>query len=72
MDDDSVIYTLISIIIWFISFLGIWFEIGTTYGVWGVIFGWLPAAILGAIIGFLWPLWVLIAVGLWVYLKVLA
>jgi hypothetical protein len=32
---------------------------GTRYGMWDFLLGWMPAAILGMIAGFLWPLAVL-------------
>jgi hypothetical protein len=42
-----------------LSSLVAWAYLGSTYGMWGVLLGWLPGAIIGAIVGFLWPLAVL-------------
>ncbi|MEI7429193.1 MAG: hypothetical protein WCL27_01980 [Betaproteobacteria bacterium] len=45
-----------------IGFFGAWFVIGMSWGVWGVFLGWLPAAVIAALLGALWPLVALILV----------
>ena len=38
-----------------LSALVAWIIIGSSYGMWGLLLGWIPAAIIGVIAGFLWP-----------------
>jgi hypothetical protein len=53
-------YTIGAWIVGVISFVGIWIYALATWGLlFGLMFGWIPALIGGAIIGFLWPLAVL-------------
>jgi hypothetical protein len=53
-----------------LSGLVAWMIIGSTYGMWGVLLGWIPAAIIGTIAGLLWPLAALAAViGLIAYIN---
>lgn len=48
-----------------VVFLGCWIYAIATWG-WflGIAFGWIPAAIIGVIAGFLWPLLWLAGIGL--------
>lgn len=39
-----------------IVFAGVWIASAITWGLWGFVFGWLPALILACICGFLWML----------------
>ena len=45
-----------------ISFFVTWFAIGASGGLWGVLLGWLPAAIIAALLGALWPVAALLLV----------
>ena len=45
-----------------LSALVAWIIIGSTYGMWGLLLGWIPAAIIGVIAGFLWPVAAIAAV----------
>ena len=48
-----------------LSFVVIWIYALTSWGLLlGLTFGWIPAVIGGAILGFLWPLVVLAVIGL--------
>lgn len=49
---------------WVLVFLGAWAYAIATYG-WflGLALGWIPAAIIGALAGAVWPLWVLLIGG---------
>ena len=42
-----------------LAFAWVWYGLATTYGVWAALFGWLPAAIIAAVVGlifaFFWP-----------------
>jgi len=53
-----------------LSALVAWIIIGSTYGMWGVLLGWIPAAIIGVIAGLLWPVAAIATViGIFYYLN---
>ena len=55
-----------AIIVGGLSFLVIWFYALTEWGIlFGFLFGWLPAAIGGAVLGVIWPL--TIAASIWLF-----
>lgn len=48
-----------------LSFVAIWIYALASWGfLFGLMFGWIPALIGGAILGFLWPLVVLAIIGI--------
>ncbi len=48
-----------------LSFIAIWIYSFASWGfLFGLMFGWIPALIGGTILGFLWPLVVLVVIGL--------
>ena len=55
-------YDLCAIITGAITFVGIWAYCTWAYGFLGFALGWMPALILGSIIGMLWPLVVLLLI----------
>jgi len=53
------------VIVWAITFLISWVVCSFNYGfLWGFGFGWVPSLILGFFVGIIWPLIVLIGMGL--------
>ena len=61
MKNDT--YTLVALIVGSLTFVCSWIFFIITYGVWGVFLGWLPSAVLAAVLGFGWYI---IFAGLWV------
>jgi len=48
-----------------LSFIGIWIYALASWGLLvGLMFGWIPALIGGAILGYLWPLVILAVIGI--------
>ena len=63
MDGDK--YMIGVWIVGALSFIGIWIYALATWGLLlGLMLGWIPALIGGAILGFLWPLVVLAIIGI--------
>lgn len=58
-NDDGAWYAIGAFITGAVSFVGIWWYCAAEYGFLGFALGWMPAAVLAAIIGLLWPLLVL-------------
>ncbi len=53
-----------------LSFAGIWLYALASWGfLLGLMFGWIPAAIGGVILGFLWPLVVIAVIGLVILIR---
>jgi hypothetical protein len=62
-------YQFGAVICGILSGLVAWIIIGSSYGMWGVLLGWIPAALIGLIAGFLWPVAAVAAViGIIAYL----
>jgi hypothetical protein len=58
-------YTIGVWIVGTLSFIAIWLYALVSWGLlFGLMFGWIPALIGGAILGWLWPLVVLAVIGL--------
>jgi hypothetical protein len=68
--DDFNFYTIGAWITGIISFLAIWIYAFASWGLLlGLMFGWIPALIGGVILGFLWPLVVVVVGALIILLK---
>ena len=68
MDSDNLGYQIGFWITAVITFIISWASCTIIYGFLGFVVGWFPSVILAAIAGFLWPLIILIAFGLWIYI----
>jgi len=65
IDDWQEGYISGALIVGIIAFLVTWVYAISTYGFFlGVGLGWIPAAVIGALVGALWPLVLLAAIGL--------
>ena len=71
-DEGGGCYKVITGIVWVISFAGFWIYAISEYGfMLGVSLGWLPAAIAATVAAIVWPLFVLVAalIALWVFIE---
>ncbi len=71
-DEGGGCYKVITIIVWVLSFAGFWIYAISEYGfMLGVSLGWLPAAIAATVAAIVWPLFVLVAalIALWVFIE---
>ena len=69
MDDGFGWYRVGNVIVGLLVFISAWIYCISEYGfLWGFGFGWLPAAILATILAFLWPLLLLIIIGVIVFI----
>ena len=60
---DEEVYVLLGILHWFVVFVIVWIAMGSEYEFHGIVWGWLPAAIIGIVIGAIWPLvWIGLAI----------
>ncbi|HSF93663.1 MAG TPA: hypothetical protein VLA52_01450, partial [Thermohalobaculum sp.] len=69
-DDGGGCYWVLSGIVWVLSFAGFWIYAISEYGfMLGVSLGWIPAAIAATVVAFVWPLIVLVAglIALWLF-----
>lgn len=57
-------YDIVAWVVGAILFFGIWIYCSMTYGFLGFALGWMPAAIISGIAALLWPLLVLVALGI--------
>ena len=68
IDNLTGVYPFGATICGVLSAIVAWIMLGSTYGMWGVLLGWMPAALIGVIAGALWPLLALAVVAGGIYL----
>ena len=56
------LYRIVGLAFGFLAFLFAWFMCSVSYGFWGFFGGWIPALLVGAIVGATWPFIAILAV----------
>ena len=59
-------YGLVSVLVGIVSFFWTWFAVGSTYGLAGVLLGWIPGLVVGVLVGFLWGPAIIVGLLWWI------